>query len=324
MLYSVKPGELYVTRRDAGEILLLRDTDGDSKFDELYPVVAEFKGVHGITIKDGWLYGCSNRELKRFKLTDSGTVTVEELLIKDLPDGGQHGNRTMEFGPDGFLYVSVGSTCNDCYETNKENATLLRIDPETWKRTIYARGLRNTIGFAWHPETKELWGLDNGSDAKGDTVAPEELNKIEKDLDYGWPVAWGKQVADKTREDPPGTTVEEYARNSASSTLEFPAHSAPIAFRFIDKENAIVCWHGSWDRKDPVGFKVQLIRFNNGKPSAGPDFLSGFLDQKTRSTSGRPAGITVDSNGIIYISDDANGVIYSVTKNKNNSISSSK
>jgi glucose/arabinose dehydrogenase len=314
MLYPGKTGELYVTRRDAGEIILLRDSDGDLKFDEMMPVVAEFKGVHGITIHDGYLYGCSNRELKRFKLLDSGKVGAAELLIDDLPDGGQHGNRTMEFGPEGLLYLSVGSTCNDCFETNRENATMLVINPVDWKRKVFARGLRNTIGFDWNPGSRQLWGLDNGADAKGDELAPEELNLIEQDSDYGWPLLYGKNVIDNTREDPPGLTKMEFAKVAKQSKLDFPAHSAPIAFRFIDANTAIGCWHGSWNRKNPGGFKVQQILFDGEKPSAGPDFLTGFFDPADRTTFGRPAGIAVVAPDVVYISDDANGIIYCVKK----------
>lgn len=314
MLYPGKKGELYVTRRDAGEIILLRDNDGDMKFDDMMPVVAEFKGVHGITIHDGYLYGCNNRELKRFKMLDSGKVGSPELLINDLPDGGQHGNRTMEFGPDGILYLSVGSTCNDCFETNKENATMLAIDPATWKRTVFARGLRNTVGFDWKPGTAELWGLDNGADAKGEEIAPDELNMIAKDNDYGWPLLYGKNVIDKTREDPPGSTKVEFAKMAKPSSLDFPAHSAPITFKFLDAGMAIGSWHGSWDKKNPDGFKVQQISFAGGKPSAGADFLTGFYSAADRTTFGRPAGIAITAPGVVYVSDDANGIIYCVKK----------
>jgi glucose/arabinose dehydrogenase len=120
--------------------------DGDHCFDELKTVVSDFKGVHGIALREGWLYACNNRELKRFRINSNGFLSDPELLINDLPDGGQHPNRTMAFGPDGKLYLSVGSTCNDCFDANKENATMLQIDPVTWKRVIYARG---TSQYYW-------------------------------------------------------------------------------------------------------------------------------------------------------------------------------
>ena len=322
MLYMGSKGQLYVTRRDQGDVLMLTDKDADNKFDDMLAVVADFPGVHGITIHDGWMYLVSNRVMKRFQVKEDGTVGVMQELYNDLPDGGQHGNRTMEFGPDGKLYLSVGSTCNDCGETNKENATMLQIDPTTWKRTIYARGLRNTIGFDWHPATKELWGIDNGGDAKGDNWPPEEVNMIPKDGDLGWPLVYGKQVVDETREDPPGTTKAAYAKTTVASVLEAPAHSAPIAFRFFGsanvsadyKNDGLVCWHGSWNRKDPSGYKVSRIKFVNGKAAGMEDFVTGFLSPDKRTRMGRPAGLIVSGEGKVYISDDANGVIYCVTQ----------
>jgi glucose/arabinose dehydrogenase len=322
-MLCLNDNDLYITRRDAGDVLLLKDLDGDNKFDEMQTVVAEFKGVHAIAIHEGWLYLGNTRELRRYKLNADGSVEEMQALINDLPDGGQHPNRTMAFGPDGYLYYSAGSTCNDCNESNKENATMLRIDPATWKRTIYARGLRNTIGFDWHPVTGELYGMDNGSDAKGDGIPPEELNKIIVDGDYGWPLVYGKQTVDETREDPAGTTKAAYARTTQPSILDLPAHCAPIGFQFFDstsalpvdyRDDALVCWHGSWNKKQPDGFKVQRVKFENGKAVGTEDFLSGFLTPDGRSRFGRPSGLAISKTGVVYISDDANGVIYCIKR----------
>ena len=321
MLYTGPNGELYVTRRDAGDVLLLKDTDNDGKMDDLLAVVANFKGVHGITIKNGWLYLCSSHEVKRYPLNADGTVGAEQPLINNLPDGGQHPNRTMEFGPDGKLYISVGSLCNDCAGSDKEVATMLQVDTTTWQRSIYASGLRNTIGFDFQPQTGELWGVDNGGDTKGDDWPPEELNKIVQGGDYAWPYAYGKQVVDETREDPPGNTKAILVKNSQPSVMEFTAHSAPIAFRFFKTTpglpadisgSALVAWHGSWDRSTPSGYKVELIKFQNGKPVGTQDFLAGFLDVSARTRFGRPAGIAITAKGKVYVSDDANGVIYCI------------
>jgi glucose/arabinose dehydrogenase len=223
-----------------------------------------------------------------------------------------------------MLYLSVGSTCNDCFESNKENATMLRIDPATWKRTVYARGLRNTIGFDWQPQTGNLYGVDNGADTKGDNFPPEELNKIMQDHDYGWPLVYSKQVVDNTREDPPGTTKAAYAKMTEPSVLDFPAHSAPMILRFFNdtlnalpadyRDDALVCWHGSWNRKQPDGFKVQRIKFENGKATGAEDFLTGFLSLDNRTRFGRPMGIAITRSGTVFISDDANGIIYCVKR----------
>jgi glucose/arabinose dehydrogenase len=322
MMATAPDGSLYVTRRDQGDVLLLMDTDNNGRFDQMKAVVAQFKGVHGIALKDSFAYLCSNRELKRYTISPDHTFTDTVMLFNDLPDGGQHPNRTMAFGPDGMLYLSVGSDCNDCSESNPEHATMLVIDLDSLTRKIYARGLRNTIGFDWNKQTGELWGMDNGTDWRGEEIPPEELNRIKKDGHYGWPLVYGKQVVDHTREEPLGSTKEAFAKTTLASTLEFPAHGAPINFKFLDRatafpasyrQHALVTWHGSWNRKNPDGYKVQLIRFVNGQPVSAEDFLTGFLKKDGSSRFGRPAGIAVSSKGMVYISDDENGVIYSVS-----------
>jgi glucose/arabinose dehydrogenase len=321
MLYPGGDGQLYVTRRDGGDVLMLTDKDGDQKFDEVKTVLYDFKGVHGITIKDGFMYLCNNMQLRRYPVKADGTLGTMELLIGDLPNGGQHPNRTIAFGPDGMLYISVGTMCNDCKESDKEAATILQVDPKTWKRTIFASGLRNTIGFDFHPQTGELWGIDNGGDGKGSDWPPEEVNHIIKGGNYGYPFAYGKKEVDQSREDPAGDTKEEIVKTTQPSTLELTAHMAPIAFQFFKdqanipaeyKGDGLVAWHGSWNAKKAVGFKVQRIRFQNGTAIAAEDFLTGFLKGDNRF--GRPAGITISPSGVVYISDDANGVIYSVKR----------
>ena len=317
-------GNLYVTRRDVGDVLMLSDKDGDGKFDDLQTVVSQFNDVHGITLHDGWLYLCSSKELRRYRLNEAGMAGAMELLISDLPDGGQHDNRTIAFGPDGKLYITVGSDCNDCKETNPEHATIVIADADGRNRKIFARGLRNTIGFDWHPQTKELWGMDNGTDWRGDEIPPEELNRIVQDGNYGWPQVYGKQQVDQTREDPLGTTKEAFAKTTQPAVMTFPAHSAPIDMKFLSaaasfpadyQQDALVCWHGSWNRKNPQGYKVQRIHYQNGQPVSVTDFFSGFLSKDGATRFGRPAGLAVSDKGV-YISDDENGVIYYVTLSK--------
>lgn len=323
MLYTSPAGQVYVTRRDGGDVLLLEDQNKDGKFEDIKTVLSEFKGVHGITMKDHWIYLCNSKEVRRYPVNQDGTLEVnrKETLINDLPDGGQHPNRTMDFGPDGMLYISVGALCNDCKESDKETAVMLQVDPKTWKRTIFASGLRNTIGFDWHPVTGALWGIDNGGDSKGSDWPPEEVNEIIKGKDYGFPYAYGKREVDQSREDPPGNTKEEVVKNTQPSTLELTAHMAPIGFTFFRGAanipadwagDGLVAWHGSWNAEKPAGFKVQRIHFEKGVAVKAEDFLTGFLQADGRF--GRPAGITVTPAGIIYVSDDANGIIYAIKK----------
>lgn len=322
MLTVAPDGALYVTRRDQGDVLMLRDKDGDGRMEELRTVVAQFPGVHGIALHGGYMYLISVRELKRGKMNPDGSVGKLDTLITNLPDGGQHPNRTIYFGPDEKLYITVGSTCNDCDDSNQENASILQVQPGTWKRKIYARGLRNTIGMDWNPQTGELWGADHGRDWLGDDFPPEELNHIKDSAHYGFPLVYADRIVDQTREDPPGTTKEEFAKGTEVPGLTFPAHSAPMQFLFLSKAkgwpqqyatDALLTMHGSWNRTKPDGFNVLRVKFENGKPAGYEDFLTGFYNAEARTRFGRPCGLAVAPNGAVYVSDDANGVIYSIT-----------
>ena len=295
-------------------------TDKDGVFEKLRTVVTDFPDVHGIALADT-IYLCSSKILKKGKINSDGSIDSLKVIFKDLPDGGQHDNRVIAFGPDGMLYITVGSNCNDCKETNPENATVVSCNPDGTDRKIFARGLRNTIGIDWNPDTRALWGADNGMDWRGDSLPPEELNLIIEGGDYGWPQVFGKQQVDDTREDPMGTTKAAYAKTTQPAMMLFPAHSAPIDFKFIQTGSgfpttydgdALICWHGSWNREHPEGYKVQRIHFEKGMPVSASDFFSGFLNSQGTARFGRPAGLCLPGNGKLYISDDENGVIYLV------------
>jgi glucose/arabinose dehydrogenase len=137
-----------------------------------------------------------------------GTLSELKTLYNDFPDAGQHPNRTMEFGLDGRLYLSVGSTCNACNEPNPENATLLRVDTDGSGRRIFAKGLRNTIGFDWHPTTQKLFGFDHGADWLGDEQPREKLNELKDGDDYGWPWVYEDRRFNRTIEPPPARRLK--------------------------------------------------------------------------------------------------------------------
>lgn len=314
-------GTVYVTRREEGDILALRDRNKDGRADEKLTVAKGFPYVNGITIRQNRLYFVTDRELYVANLQQGG-IGKPQRLIDDLPDGGQHPNRTLAFGPDGLLYISVGSSCNACDESNQEHATMLQVQPDGSKRTIFARGLRNTIPFGWHPQTGEFWGLDHGTDWRGNDQPPEELNRLQAGQHYGWPFCWGDRQPDVyLSSDPEGATKKEFCQKTQSPALTYTAHSAPLAMTFYTasqfpaqyRNDAFVTMRGSWNRNPPVGYKVVRLRYENGKPVAFEDFITGFLNPKQMTQFGRPVGIATAPDGSLLFTDDTNGVIYRVS-----------
>ena len=190
MLAVSQRGVLYATRRSVGDVIMLEDEDGDGKADASV-TVASRPNMHGIAFDGDTVFLVTIHDVYTADVNEDGTFGPLTRIINDLPDGGQHANRTIGIGPDGMLYISVGSTCNECQETNPENATILRASKDGKSRTIFASGLRNTIGFAWEPGKGALYGVDHGIDWLGDEVQVEELNRIEQGKKYGWPFVYG-------------------------------------------------------------------------------------------------------------------------------------
>ena len=313
-------GTVYVARREQGQVSALRDTDGDGVADDVRTVI-RVPQAHGIALHNRYLYVVNVNELYRVRIESGGTTGKPEKLISDLPDGGQHPNRTIAFGPDDMLYITVGSTCNNCKETNPEHATMLRAQPDGSQRSIYAKGLRNTLGFGWHPETRELWGFDHGSDMRGDDVPFEELNRIVEGGDYGWPFCYQNKEVDPIAQDPEIGTKEDYCAKTIAPVLGYTAHSAPMAMVYYTKEqfpaeyrnDAFVAMRGSWNRKPASGYKVMRVRFENGQPKRIEDFISGFLLEDGTAHFARLCGLALASDGSLLVGDDTNGIIYRVS-----------
>ncbi len=313
-------GFIYATRRDRGDVVLLKDEDGDGRADGPPKAVLHRPGAHGLALRDGKLYLATVKEIFVAPVKPDGALGDATLLVGDLPDGGQHPNRTLAFGPDGMLYVSVGSTCNACNETHPEAATLLRMSPDGKHRVIVASGLRNTIGFDWHPLTGQLWGMDHGIDFLGDDEQPEELNLLVQGKQYGWPHVHGTGTIYPQSTPVGGLTKAQWRDMSEPMAFGHTAHAAPMQMRFYGgrqfpreyQGDAFVTMRGSWNRKPPSGYEVVRIRFREGKPVGSEPFLSGFLVDGGARHFARPMGLAIAKDGALLVGDDANGVIYRV------------
>lgn len=322
-MIAVAPnGTVYVTRRDQGDVLMLVDRDGDGRSDSLPVKVASRAGTHGIAIRGQQLYLVTVKEVFVADIQPNGLLGPMKMIIGDLPDSGQHPNRTIAFGPDGMLYISVGSTCNACNESNPEHATVLRASPDGKSRTIFASGLRNTIGFGWHPRSGELWGMDHGIDFLGDEVQPEELNRIELGQQYGWPHVWGEGGLNPQSTPPGEITKAQWKALSRSMTLGYTAHAAPMQMLFYPggsfpaeyTGDAFVTMRGSWNRNPASGYEIVRIRFSpEGEPQRFEPFVSGFLTDGGKTHIARPVGLALMKDGSLLMADDANGVLYRIS-----------
>ncbi len=328
MILAMPDGTVYVTRREPGDCLMLKDTDGDGRAD-VQQVVAQKENLHGIAISpDGkTMYFAAIREVYTAEIQSDGSLGELTEIMSGLPDAGQHPNRTMAFGPDGKLYLSVGSTANATDEKNPEAATMLLCKPDGSAREVFASGLRNTIGFGWHPETGEMWGADHGIDWLGDDDQPEEFNKLEKGKKYGWPWIYADGRFNPQDDPPEGKTMEDLAAESEEPVVMYTAHSAPLQMTFYTGEmfpdefqnDAFIAMRGSWNRNPPSGYELVRVRFDEaGQATEIVPFITGFLMEDAESPSGwshlgRLAGLAQQADGSLLLSDDTNGVIYRIS-----------
>lgn len=322
MIAVASNGRVYVTRRSVGDVVMLQDTDGDGEAD-LQEIVANRPGMHGIAISGHTLFLATVKDIYRATILSNGRLSPLEHIVNDLPDGGQHPNRTLSMGPDERLYVSVGSTCNACDETSPESATILQMKPDGSSRRIFASGLRNTIGFSFEPETREMYGMDNGIDWLGDNEQYEELNHIVEGKRYGWPYIYDDSKFNPQDEPPGDITLAEWAARSVEPLGFYTPHAAPMQMTFYTghqfpaeyRGDAFVAMRGSWNRKPPSGYEVARIRFEDGRPVGFEAFAQGFLSRIGHKWvhRGRLAGMAQAPDGALLVADDTNGVIYRIS-----------
>lgn len=306
-------GAIYVSQPSEGTISVIRDGVAE-------PLVTGLKKVHGLALaKDGALYAVALKEIYRIDLK----TKQKKLVVGNLPDVGQHENRSIGISPDNKIYVSIASNCNACNDPNEDMATMQVMELDGTKRRTFSKGLRDTIGFDWNPTTRELWGMDHGTDWRGDDLPPEELNLLADGSNYGWPYCYLDKKPDPNLiDDPEPETKEQYCAKTVAPVATITAHSAPIGFRFYTgtmfparyQGGAFVALHGSWNRKTPVGYDIQFIPFKDGKAGKPEPFVSGWLTQGKPAIFGRPAGLLVLADGSLLVSDDMNGVIYRISR----------
>jgi glucose/arabinose dehydrogenase len=321
-------GGIYLTRMKQSDLWYLKDVNGDGQIEavERKRVAQNLGTAHAMAVKNGKMYVAGEKNIWVMDMAKDGSVSVPRVFATDFPDAGQHGARGMHWGPDGYLYAAFGSPNNDAPTPNPEDATLLRISPDGKSREVYARGLRHTIGFGWHPVTGVLYGWDQGSDWHGDNIPPEEMNVLERGKNYGWPFCYGDKQPDpyvNVSGIPGQITKAEYCAGTVGSVLNNTAHAAAIDMTFYTasqfpaeyKNSAFVAFRGSWNRSEPSGYYIGHVAFDaNNKPSAVTPFVSGFVyqDGDVWKQFGRVAGVAQYTDGSLLFTDDQSGVLYRV------------
>lgn len=306
---ALGPGNvIYASRPAAGVVMRLPDADADGLADTAITVVSGLDAPFGIAFRGDTMYVAGEHAVQRFDPGAAAPVSVVPRI-----QGGGHTTRTIVFGQDGKMYLSVGSSCNLCDEADSMRATVLQLDPDGSAARVFARGLRNSVGLAVHPTTGALWATNNDRDNLGDDVPPERINVVRDGAYYGWPQCYL-----------PGERNPEYA-NADCSTVEppaitFQAHSAPLGIAFYTgtrfpaayRGDAYVALHGSWNRSVPTGAKVIRVEVVNGQPVAIDDFVAGW--QRPDGTRwGRPVGVVMAADGALLVSDDLGGKIWRIT-----------
>ncbi len=317
MMQVTEQDDVIVSTPVSGEVhLLYKDTNADGLADGRTVLLSGLSKPHGVEIFRGWLYVAEIDAVGRIKFDASNRRTsgIYERILTDLPTDGRHWTRTVRAGPDNWLYVSIGSSCNACVEENPQRASIIRISPDGRVREPFAAGLRNSVGLDWSPADGALYATENGRDLLGDDFPPDELNRIEKNGFYGWPYVNGFGEPDPEHSTPDTPRLA----NSTSPAHGFRAHNAPLGIRFLRsdryRDDALVALHGSWNRREKDGYKVVRLHWSDDGAITETDFMTGFL--LNGDVIGRPVDIAENSSGAIYISDDFNGSIYRVTSSK--------
>ena len=312
-LAYAKPGVVFVGTR-IGKVYALIDDNNDFKADRIITIADDLNQPNGIDYYKGNLYVAEIKRILVFKnILENLKSPKFSVLYNNLPDQTHHEWRYLKIGPDEKIYVSIGAPCNVCNPKDERFATICRLDLSGNSFEIYARGIRNSVGFDWHPETNNLWFTDNGRDWMGDNLPPDELNRAEnKNLHFGFPYIHGKNI-----QDPKFGKNPENISNFKKPEVELGPHVAALGMRFYTKKSfpekyhksIFIAQHGSWNRSTPIGYRVINIQQKNNEYKK-IIFADGWL--KGRTKLGRPVDIEILSDGSIIVSDDKNGIIYRI------------
>jgi glucose/arabinose dehydrogenase len=308
-------GVVFVGSKAEGKVYAVVDRDGDNRADAVHVLASGLDMPSGVAYRNGDLYVAAVNRILRFHdvARDLAHPPKPEVVSEAFPSDAHHGWKFIAFGPDGKLYVPVGAPCNIC-PVNGLHGTITRLDADGGKPEIVARGVRNSVGFDWQPQTNELWFTDNGRDWLGDDSPPDELNHLARPgLHFGFPFCHGDGIRDP--EHNAGRACSEF---TAPARLLGP-HVAAIGMRFYTgtmfpekyRGGVFIAEHGSWNRSTPVGYRVSFVKVEGGRALSYEPFASGWL--RGSSASGRPADVQVMPDGSLLVADDKAGRLYRIS-----------
>lgn len=311
-------GTVFVGNRKGKNVYALVDADGDGVAEKKYTVANDMNAPNGVAFHDGALYIA---EIDKVYRIDNIESTLENpakpVLINDsFPSEEHHGWKYIAFGPDGKLYVPVGAPCNICNDSEKDKrfASITRMNADGSGLEVYAHGIRNSVGFAWHPQTKELWFTDNGRDELGDNMPADELNiASQKDEHFGYPYCHAGVIPDP--EFGKGKNCGDY--KAPASTLT--PHGAALGMKFNTgsmfpeqyKNQIFIAEHGSWNRSKPIGYRIMVATIDGNAVTGYKPFIEGWLTNG--EAWGRPVDVLFLKDGSMLISDDHANAVYRVT-----------
>ena len=315
-------GILYVGNSNGDKVYAVVDENKDYKADKAYVIASGLHMPNGVAIKNGNLYVAEVSRIWRYKNIDQNykKPPKPDLIYDKYPTDDHHGWKFIAFGPDGKLYIPVGAPCNICERLdNPMYASITRMNDDGTNVEIFAKGIRNTVGFAWHPDTKELWFTDNGRDMLGDDVPSDELNHAPKaGMHFGYPYWHQGDVKD------PEFGSKHPSTDFTAPEQKLGAHVASLGMRFYTgsmfpeeyKNQIFIAEHGSWNRSKKSGYNVSLVRLKDNKAISHEIFAEGWLDKAADTNWGRPVDVLVMPDGSLLVSDDMNGVIYRISYKK--------
>jgi glucose/arabinose dehydrogenase len=312
-------GTVFVGSNQAGLVHAVVDTDGDHKADKTYVIAKGLQQPSGVAFRDGALYVADISKIYRYDDIEARLATPPKpvLITSDYPTETHHGWKFIAFGPDGWLYVPVGAPCNIC-DKRSENpvfASVTRIKPDGTGREVWAHGIRNSVGFDWHPITKGIFITSNGRDMMGDDVPPDTLNYAPKaGMDFGFPYCHAGDVPD------PEFGSKRPCSEFAKPAQKLGAHVAAIGARFYTgtafpaeyRNQLFIAEHGSWNRTTPVGYRITVVTTDAQANVTGyKPFAEGWL--QGGQAWGRPADVQPLPDGSLLVSDDKSDVIYRIS-----------